>query len=337
MGFAAAAQHGLSGAVVVADGECRIFDHEAVQHGREAVLVGLLRRGDRHAVDGVGQCRHGHDDGCALGAERVAGAGVGELGDGDDVARGDRVEMGLGAADERGEMVQPFLRPRARVDERVVDTDRPRQHLQHRDLSEEVVDRRLEHERERLSSRVGGDVDGLPGCLDDRRSAVTGRGADPADEVGELIGTDRRRGRSAQHRERQRAVDGVVEQVLELFRRRFVAGQVPLEEVVVELDHVLDEVLVLGPFQVGEVGRHVDPLGVSGVVHERVVGEQVGDAVEARLRADRQLGGVRVRSEHLAHLGERSVERRSLTVELVDEDDPGQAQLGSVTPQHHVL
>ena len=128
-----------------------------------------------------------------------------------------------------------------------------------------------------------------------------------------------------------------MEEVLELFRRRLVAGQVLLEEVVVEFDHVLDEVLVLGAFLVGEVGGHVDRFCLSRVVDERVVGEHVGHAVEARLRADRQLGGVGVRSEHLAHLGERAVERRPFTVELVDEDDPGQAQLGSVAPQHHVL
>ena len=94
---------------------------------------------------------------------------------------------------------------------------------------------------------------------------------------------------------------------------------------------------MLGSLLVGEFGGHVDRFRLPRVVDERMVGEHIGDAVEARFRADRQLGGVGVRPEHLAHLGEGAVERRPLTVELVDEDDPRQAQLGSVAPQHHVL
>jgi hypothetical protein len=43
-----------------------------------------------------------------------------------------------------------------------------------------------------------------------------GSGTDAADEVGELIGADRRGRRTAQHRERERLVDGIVEQPFEL-------------------------------------------------------------------------------------------------------------------------
>ena len=125
--------------------------------------------------------------------------------------------------------------------------------------------------------------------------------------------------------------------MFEFFGRRFGARQILLEERVVEFDHVLDEVFVFDAFGLGEVGGHVDGLCVAGVVHEGAMGEQVGDAVEARLLADGELGGIGVRAEHLADLREGAVERRSLPVELVDEHEPGDAQLGGVAPQHDVL
>jgi hypothetical protein len=109
------------------------------------------------------------------------------------------------------------------------------------------------------------------------------------------------------------------------------------KQLVVELDDVLDEVFVFGPLGLDEIGGHVDGLGVPGVVHEGMMGQHVGDAVEARLLADRQFGGIGVRAEHLAHLSKGAVERRAFPVELVDEDHPGQAHVGGVAPQHLVL
>ncbi len=76
--------------------------------------------------------------------------------------------------------------------------------------------------------------------------------------------------------------------------RRLVALEVLREEVVVEFDHVVDEVLVFDAFGLGEIGGNVGGFGMTGVVDERMMGEQIGHAVEARLGADRQLGRVGV-------------------------------------------
>ncbi len=209
--------------------------------------------------------------------------------------------------------------------------------MSERDLAEEFVDRRLEHEDQRRAVGVGCDVDVPAGGLDHDRVAVARRRSDTADEVGELVGADRAGGRSAQHRECERSLDRFVEQPLELLGRRLGAGEIVGEEVVVELDHVLDEVLVFHAFGFDELVGHLDRLGVAGVVHERVVCQQVGDAVEARLRADWQLGRIGVRTEHLADLGERPVERRPLAVEFVDEHQARDAEFGCAAPQHDVL
>lgn len=93
-----------------------------------------------------------------------------------------------------------------------------------------------------------------------------------------------------------------MEQALELLGRRLVAREVRLEEVVVEFDHVLDEMFVFDTLGLDEVLGDLHLLHMAGVVHERVVRQQVGDAVEARLLADGQLGRVGVRAERRSHL-----------------------------------
>ncbi len=125
--------------------------------------------------------------------------------------------------------------------------------------------------------------------------------------------------------------------MFELFGRRLGARQILLEECVVEFDHVFDEVFVFGAFGLGEVGGDVDEFRVAGVVHECTMGEQVGDPVEARLLAEGEFGGVGVGAEHLANLREGAVERRPFPVELVDEHEPRNAELGGVAPQHDIL
>ncbi len=95
------------------NGEGGVLDDESVQRGGQPVLVGLLGRGDRDAVHRTGQRRQHGGDRRAVGGERVAGAGVGELGHRDDVAGADGVDVGLRAARQRDQVVQPLLRARA--------------------------------------------------------------------------------------------------------------------------------------------------------------------------------------------------------------------------------
>ena len=128
-----------------------------------------------------------------------------------------------------------------------------------------------------------------------------------------------------------------MEQTFELLRGRFGPREVLLEQLVVEFDHVLDEVFVLTLLDVGEFGRDLGRLGVAGVVHEGVVGEQIGDAVETRLRTDGKLDRVGVRAEHLADLGECAIEGRTFPIEFVDEDEPWHAEHRGMAPEHDVL
>ena len=94
---------------------------------------------------------------------------------------------------------------------------------------------------------------------------------------------------------------------------------------------------MLTPLDVGEFGRDLGRLGVAGVVHEGVMGEQIGDAVETRLRTDGKFGRIGVRAEHLADLGECAIERRTFPIEFVDEDEPWDAERRSVAPEHDIL
>ncbi len=79
------------------------------------------------------------------------------------------------------------------------------------------------------------------------------------------------------------------------------------------------------PVHRGARGRHV-------VVRRRVV-EQVDDAVERGLVADGQLDGGDAGAERAADLGQRAVEVGPLTVQLVDDDDPGHAEAGRGAPR----
>ena len=103
--------------------------------------------------------------------------------------------------------------------------------------------------------------------------------------------------------------------------QRVVGDDDPLHQVVVHL--VLELLHVVG-----------DRLGVgdAALVEVRGVGEEVGDAAEVGLGADRQLQRCDARAQPVAQLVEGALEAGPLAVELVDEDHPGHAELGGLTP-----
>ena len=71
--------------------------------------------------------------------------------------------------------------------------------------------------------------------------------------------------------------------------------------------------------------RALGAFGRRAVVHHRGVGQQVDDAAELGLLADRELERRDARAEAVLQLVERAFERRALAVELVDEDHAGDA------------
>ncbi len=84
--LAADAEDGLMRLVVAGHGEGRVLLLQPVQRRHELVVVGPRRRLDRHLERRRRQRRRRHDDGLALGGERVAGVGPVEAGDGHEVA-----------------------------------------------------------------------------------------------------------------------------------------------------------------------------------------------------------------------------------------------------------
>ena len=187
--------------------------------------------------------------------------------------------------------------PRGGVDQAVVDGDRAGQHLEQRDLADELVGDGLEHVGERLARRVRRHLDvhrrGAAAGGDGRRP-VGGRWSELADEVGEPVDADAGGRRSDEHGELGALEHLVGERALQLGRRGHLAGQVALELLVVAGDDLLDELVVQPVLLVGDVGR--DRLGVVlavGLVLEALIGEHVGDAVELLLLAEREARAAR--------------------------------------------
>ena len=219
----------------------------------------------------------------ALGRERVAGGGAGQLGHAADVAGGQRVDRLVLLAPHDEQAVQPLVGAGAAVHEVVVVADRAGQHLEQRHLADERVGDRLEHHRQRLAVGVGRHLHlGVAGAHGD--GTVGRRRTDLHEEVGQPVDADLGGGRAAHDREHAGRLDAERERVLELLEAGHVALEVALEQRVVGHDDALDEVVVhLVLERLHVVG---DRLGVgdAALVEVRGVGEEVGDAPEARPR-----------------------------------------------------
>ena len=206
--------------------------------------------------------------------------------------------------------------------------------LNTRQLPDERIGDRLEHDGEGLGRRVGGDLDDrVPGF--DRDGSIGGRRADLADEVGQPVDADERGRRTEQDRELDVVEHLVGQRALQLRDRRDVTGEVALELLVVAGDDLLDERVVqrvLLGLDLGRQRRGV--VRAAGLVLEGLVRQDVGDAVERRFLAERELQRHDAAAEGGAELLEHTVEVGPLLVLLVDEDHAGHAQLGAAPPQH---
>ena len=235
--------------------------------------------------------------------------------------------------------VQALLLAGAGIDEDVVGRHGPGQDLEHRQLAHVRVGHRLEHEGHGRPVGVARHLHRLARCLGEHRRHLRRRRTDVGDEVGEAVHGDRAHGRAEQHREDHRTVDALVQRPLELFGRGLLALEVALEQRVVLLDHVLHKLLVLLVLSCRDVvGELVTLLGAPGVVQPHVLGDEVGDAVEARLLADGELHRLDARrAEPLPDLAEHPVEVGTVPVHLVHEDEPGDPPGRRRPPQPLVL
>ncbi len=299
VGVADAAQHGLVGLLVALDAQRRVLGLQALQRAAELVVVGLRAAADGEAEDGrwrragrrpapacpsAPACRR---CGCRPAWRRRR-------------CRRRRPRGGgrLLLAAQVEQAVQPLLGAAGGVDEVVVGLDRAGQHLEQRELADERVGDRLEHEGQRLAAGVGGDVDLLSPA-----STVTGRSAGDG-PISQMKSASRSTptpvsAEPKQHRElrARRAPRGRA-----CARARRPSGTSPdryrsscssSPETISSTSSSCDAVLL-----VGDVGRQ--RLGVVravGLVLEGLIGEHVGDAVERGLLAERQLERREARAE----------------------------------------
>ena len=126
--------------------------------------------------------------------------------------------------------------------------------------------------------------------------------------------------------------DALGQRLLQLGGGDGLALQVALGEVVVGHHDALDQVVAHLVLALGHVVGDLALGGLAPLVEHGAVGEQVGDAPEARLLADGQLEGRHAGPELVAELVEGAVEAGPLPVELVDEEHAGQAPLGGQPP-----
>ena len=190
----------------------------------------------------------------ALRRQRVAGAGVGELGHGGQVAGHDLGDRCLVLAPQREQAVQPLGGARRGVDELVVGPDRARQHLEQRELADVGVGDGLEHEGQGLARRVGL----RPRSRCRRPRTVTGgrsAGDGPISQMKSARRSTPTPVTAEPHTTGNTVAvgDAVGERVLQLGDARDVALEVALHQLVVGHHDALDEVVVHLVLEVGEV------------------------------------------------------------------------------------
>ena len=228
---------------------------------------------------------------------------------------------------------------RTRVHQHGIGLQGARDHLAERHFAGVAVVVGLGHREEGGPRRVRGDLGGGGAGGGDDGRAGGRRGAELLDEAGQPVHAHPAGGRAAEHREDRARRHPAGQALLQLGVVERLPVQVALHQVVVAHDDALDQLLVHRVLLVDQVvgdgalvpgGRHGAVDGGAGglrvVVGGRVV-EQVDDAVEVGLVADRQLDRRHAGAEGLADLLQRAVEVGPLPVQLVDDDDPGQVHL----------
>jgi hypothetical protein len=165
------------------------------------------------------------------------------------------------------------------------------------------------------------------------------RRGDLAQQVGQPVDPHAGRRRHHQHRHGLAVADLAGQRAHQLGRCGLVAGQVPLQLLVVVGDDLLGD-LVVQPVLLGrDVGGHRAGSAVPvAVVVQRLVGQHVGHPVQRLLLAERQLqrhDGLRGRAAapgQVPHLGEHPVEVGAGAVLLGDQHDAADPCLVAAPP-----
>src|SRR4051812_27718790 len=340
--FAHAGDLGLAGLLVGLDAERRVLLGEAAQRDGHLLLVDLRLGLDGDLDHGLREVDRLELHGAAGIGQRVAGDDLLDPDRGGDVTGVDGVDLlaVVGVHDEQAP--DALLASRRDVEDLRAGLKRPRVHAEVRELADERVGHDLEPERgERL---------GVVGAQDDRVAVLAALLDDDAVDRLDL----QRRGQVVQDGVQQRlhalvlecraAEDGRhLDREGRLADRRLqggdrdllLLGEVELGDVVVEVGQRADEVLARLLGGVDVLGRDVDDLLLLAevvLVDDGLHAEQVDDALEARLRADRQLDRDGVGAQARLHRLHGALEVRADAVHLVDERDPRHGVLVGLAP-----
>jgi len=321
------------------DGEGRVLRRQLGQGDAQLLLVGL-GLGFHRDLDHRGRELHPLQDDRRLDrvAQGVAGAGVLQAGQGDDVAGVGFLDVLAVVRVHQQHAADALLAVAGRVQQA-----HARFHLARVQAAEgQRADEGVVHDLERqdrqglVVRRLAGDgllglvVDALGRRDVDRRRQVVDHG------VQQRLHALVLEGRAAQDRVEGAGQHRFADALLDRLFRRLLAFQVGFHRLVVEFDGVVDQVLAGGVGLLDHVGRdrHVLVGGAQAVVVPDDAGhaDEVDQTRQVGFRTDRQLDRHGLGAQAVADRLDRLVEVGADLVHLVDEDDARHAVLVGLTP-----
>ena len=285
---------GLAGLLVGADAERRVLVGQRLERLAELVLVALRLRLDGDVDHRLGELHPLEDDRVAAVAQRVARGRVLEAEPGDDVAGHGRVEVltlvGVHQQDA-AEALAPLL---GGVVDLVALVDHARVHTEVGELAERVGDD-LEGERSERRLLVGLAGDDLVTAqvgADGRRDVERAR-QEVDDGVEHRLNALVLERRAGEHRHEVTGERADADHVLQLGLADRLVAEVLLEDLVVlaadGVEQLVAPLLGLGQLSRVDVALVVDGALLVAVPHDRLHLDEVDDAGEVGLAADRQL------------------------------------------------
>src|SRR4051812_12378127 len=342
--LAHALDDGLAGLLVLLGAERRVLFGQLLDRGAELLLVGLRLGLDGDLDDRLRERHRLEDDLVVRVGQGVTGGGVLQADDRVDVTGGDRVDRVLLVGVHLEDLADALLAALGRIDDLSAGLEATRVDADVREPAEERVRDDLERERREGLVGVGVTLDDLllvadvvaldGGDVERRRQVVDDRVEHRLDAAVLERG-------AAEHRVELALDRHLADGALDLLGRELLAAEVLLEQRVVALGDGLDQ---LGAILLGlldEVGRdlldlvlgaHLDvTLGVAAP-GQRAHVDEVDDALEVALGADRDLQHERLRAEALHDGVDGEVEVGAELVHLVDEANARDVVLVGLAP-----
>ena len=336
--LAHALEDGLARFLIGRDAEGRVLGRELRQRDTELFLVGLRLRLDCDFDHRLRELHPLEDHGLLRVAERVAGADVLEAGERNDVAREGLLDVLAVVGVHQQHAPNALLLLARRVDEPSPRLDLPRVDATKGDRADEGVVHDLESEhRERIAidrtalhRLLGARVDAWDGAAVGRRRQVVD------DRVEERLHALVLEGGAAEHGMKGALLHRETHEAAKRRLVRLLAVEIGGHGVVIELDAGLDQLRAVLDRLLLEVGRDLDLVEVGAErlarPHDALHLDQVNDALEARLRADRQLQADRLAADPLDDVVDAFEEVGADLVHLVDEHDARDVVLVGLAP-----